>query len=311
MKALRRLAIQQVGGLTARCSFAVRPARARNWRHGPSISSATPRPSARDRNCAALHPSIITSELFGHEAGAFTGALKRRLGRFEAAQPGTLFLDEIGELPAEVQVLLLRAARANHRAGGAVRRSRSMSASSRPHIKTWRALFAREVLRRSLLPVECLSFTGAAAAATQGRPRRPRQTFSAPVYTPHEEERHRPGARAALSLLLGYDWPGNVRELEHIIERAMILSQGPTLRIDPGWLAAPVTPRDEEGARLDWQDRERQAICAALDRAQGKIWQCAAAALLGLKPTTLYGKCAGSASSATIGSRDQPSVVGQ
>jgi formate hydrogenlyase transcriptional activator len=259
-----------------------------------AIHQLSPR---RDRllvavNCAALAPGLIASELFGHEPGAFTGATRRRTGRFELAHRGTLFLDEIGELPLETQVLLLRALqeRAIERVGG----SDPVPADVRVIAATHRDL---------------------AAAVGQGRFRADLffRLNVFPIHVPALRDRredipdlvrhflHHFGRRmgksgvgvspAALQLLTGYLWPGNVRELENIIERAMIVTTGDTLQVDPQWLtpapAGDISRDDSSGLA----EMERQAIRDALGRCRGRVYGLAgAAALLGLKPTTLYGK---------------------
>jgi formate hydrogenlyase transcriptional activator len=256
-----------------------------------AIHQLSPR---RDRllvavNCAALAPGLIASELFGHEPGAFTGATRRRTGRFELAHRGTLFLDEVGELPLETQVLLLRALqeRTIERVGG----GQPIAVDVRVIAATHRDL---------------------SAAVAQGRFRADLffrlNVFPIPV-PPLCERRedipdlvrhflHHFGRRmgkapvgvspATLELLTGYPWPGNVRELENIIERAMIVTAGDTLQVDPSWLtpapAAGVVRQDRPGLA----ELERRAIRDALDRCHGRIYgPNGAAAALGLKPTTL------------------------
>jgi len=243
-------------------------------------------------NCAALAPGIIASELFGHEQGAFTGATRRRIGRFELAHQGTIFLDEVGELPPETQVMLLRVLqeRIIDRVGG-----------TEPVTVDVRVIAA--------------THQDLAAAMSQG-------SFRAdlffrlnvfPIHVPPLRERredipdlvrhflHHFGRRmnkplagadpTTLELLMEYDWPGNVRELENIVERAMIITTGDMLQVDWNWLKSvrPKPPVAEVHAGL--ADLERQAILDALERCHGKIYgPHGAAAALGLKPTTLYGK---------------------
>jgi formate hydrogenlyase transcriptional activator len=259
-----------------------------------AIHQLSPR---RDRllvavNCAALAPGLIASELFGHEPGAFTGATRRRTGRFELAHRGTLFLDEVGELPPETQVLLLRALqeRVIERVGG----SGTVAVDVRVVAATHRDL---------------------AAAVSQGRFRADLffRLNVFPIHVPPLRERcedvpdlvrhflHHYGRRmgkpavgvspATLRLLTEYPWPGNVRELENIVERAMIVTAGDTLQVDPSWLkSAPAGGASRED-RPYLAELERRAILDALDRCHGRIYgPGGAAALLGLKPTTLYGK---------------------
>ncbi len=243
-------------------------------------------------NCAALAPGVIASELFGHEPGAFTGATRRRQGRFELAQNGTIFLDEVGELPPETQVMLLRVLqeRVIERVGG-----------QEPIAVNVRVIAA--------------THQDLSAAMSQGRFRADLffRLNVFPIRVPPLRERrediadlvhhflHHFGRRLnktvtrvspdSLRLLTAYHWPGNVRELENIVERAMIVAAGDTLEVDPHWLGpAPGNALDTAGTpRL--ADLERRAIRDALDRCHGKIYgPNGAATLLGLKPTTLYGK---------------------
>jgi formate hydrogenlyase transcriptional activator len=243
-------------------------------------------------NCAALAPGVMASELFGHEAGAFTGATRRRVGRFELAHRGTIFLDEIGELPADVQVMLLRVLQ--ERVVERVGASEPLAVDVRVIAATHRDL---------------------TAAMSQGRFRSDLffRLNVFPICVPPLRERaedipdlvrhflHHFGRRmnksvshvgpAALKLLTEYHWPGNVRELENIVERAMIVTGGDTLEVNPHWLRS--TGNDESPAEIrpGLAELERRAIVDALERCHGRIYGPAgAAASLGLKPTTLYGK---------------------
>lgn len=242
-------------------------------------------------NCAALAPGVIASELFGHEAGAFTGATRRRIGRFELAHQGTIFLDEVGELTADMQVMLLRVLqeRVLERIGG-----------SGPVAVDVRVIAA--------------THQNLAAAMNQGRFRSDLyfRLNVFPIHVPPLRQRredipdlvqhflHHFGRRmnkpiervdpTALRLLTEYHWPGNVRELENLIERAMIVSSGDTLRIDPHWLE-PARGAEAALPRGSLAEIERQAILEALERCHGQIYGSnGAAAALGLKPTTLYGR---------------------
>jgi formate hydrogenlyase transcriptional activator len=240
-------------------------------------------------NCAALPSGVIASELFGHEAGAFTGATKRRLGRFEIADHGSLFLDEVGELPPDVQVLLLRVLQEQsfERVGGNEPIQvdvRVIAATHRDLPAAIRAGSFRADLyyRLNVFPVEVPPL------------RRRKEDIPALVehFVEHFARRmSRPGlhvSRRTLDLLSAYDWPGNVRELENILERAMIVSAGEELRIDPTWLSVP-PPVSSDGSSL--AEIEKQTILRALERCAGKIYGPGGAAqALGLKPSTLYGK---------------------
>lgn len=238
-------------------------------------------------SCAALAPGLITSELFGHEAGAFTGAGKRRAGRFEQADGGTLFLDEIGEMPADAQALLLRSLqeRVVERVGGdAVPVDVRVVAATNRNLQAevtagrFRAdLFYRLNVfpvavpplrdRRSDIPELVLHFV-----------RRAAERYGRAVTRVHP---------AALRALTAHDWPGNVRELQNVIDRAVILSDGPDLAFDPGWLVG-ASAAETAGT---WAAQERQRILDALRAAGGRVYGPGGAAhRLGLNPTTLYGK---------------------
>jgi len=239
-------------------------------------------------SCAALAPGLITSELFGHEAGSFTGAVKRRIGRFEAANGGTLFLDEIGEMPAEAQALLLRVLqeRVIERVGGgdpvpidvrvAAATNRDLSAEV-----TARRFRADLYYRLNVFPIT--------VPPLRSRP------SDIPDLADHfvrclSAKHRRPVSRirpSTLRSLTAHDWPGNVRELENLIERAVIVCDGSDLAFDPGWLVGASVA---ETAKT-WAVQERQRILDALRSAGGRVYGPGGAAhRLGLKPTTLYGK---------------------
>jgi len=237
-------------------------------------------------NCAAVPHTLLASELFGHERGAFTGALDRRKGRFEQAHGGTLLLDEIGELPPEMQIMLLRVLqeREFERLGGnqTVRVDvRIVAATNRDLTVDVQAGRFRSDLyyRLNVFPIEVPAL----------RDRRE----DIPALVAHFAARC--GARMGRSitrverrgmrLLEGYDWPGNVRELENVIERAMILSRGGTLRIPP-----EVMPRAAATGDVDrmLREQEREAIESALKASGGRVaGENGAAQRLGLAPSTL------------------------
>jgi formate hydrogenlyase transcriptional activator len=248
-------------------------------------------------NCAALSPTLLASELFGHEAGAFTGASKRRLGRFELAHRGTLFLDEVAELPAEVQVLLLRVLqeRTIERVGGNQPIALDVRVIAATH-QDLAALVQAGRFRADLF--YRLNVFPIHVPALRERP--DDIPDLARHFLHHFNRRMNKQVQyidaESMRLLQAYPWPGNVRELENIVERAMIGTAGDTLAIDPRWLAAPSTasstaslipPSGPPGL----EDIERQTIAAALARCHGRIYGPAgAAAALQLKPTTLYSK---------------------
>jgi formate hydrogenlyase transcriptional activator len=252
-------------------------------------------------NCASLAPSLIASELFGHEAGAFTGANERRHGRFELSHHGSIFLDEISEVPAETQVMLLRVLqeRVLERVGGSTPieiDTRVIAASNRDLKTAAEAGKFREDLyyRLNVFPIHV-------------PPLRQRRE-DIPALLNHFISRfsvrmNKPITRVdrgTMEVLMQYDWPGNVRELENIIERSMIISRGDTLSIESTWLSGkPVNPSAMTNQQPDSVQRnlatlaeiERTAILDALARSGGKIYGAEGAAeALGLKPTTLYGK---------------------
>lgn len=243
-------------------------------------------------NCAALAPSLIASELFGHEAGAFTGATGRRQGRFELAQQGSIFLDEIAEIPAETQVMMLRVLqeRAIERVGGNQSIPidvRVIAATNRDLKKRVEEGFFRADLfyRLNVFPIE--------APALRER----REDI--PALINHFLDRFGRRMkkqivrvnRRTMELLMGYDWPGNVRELENIIERAVIVSHGDTLQIDAQWLSKTEGGSPTARRIPSFAEVERQTILDALQQCGDRVYGSAgAAALLKLKPTTLYGK---------------------
>ncbi|MDZ4695230.1 MAG: sigma-54 dependent transcriptional regulator [Deltaproteobacteria bacterium] len=263
-------------------------------------------------NCAALAPGVLESELFGHEKGAFTGAIARRPGRFELANGGTLFLDEVGDLPAEVQVKLLRVLqeREFERVGGVETVSVDVRVVSATHRDLEKAVtdgtFREDLyyrlnvfsitlppLRDRLedLPMLCEHFIQKCSRTTGKR---------------------LSGIRGdALGLLAQYPWPGNVRELENVIERALILASGPEITVGdldfgrrighPGLAAAtasnalspnmpaPRTAEEDATHRSLYRrlsDQERAEIMSAVEGAQGNIAH--AARTLGINRSTLY-----------------------
>jgi formate hydrogenlyase transcriptional activator len=242
-------------------------------------------------NCAALAPGLIASELFGHEAGAFTGASKRRIGRFELAHQGTLFLDEIAELAPELQVMLLRVLQSKtvERVGGAESIAVDVRLIAATHQNLAQAVTAGRFradlyYRLNVFPIHVPAL----------RERREDIPDLAKHFLQHFNRRMNKQveriATPALDLLVRYDWPGNVRELENLLERAMIVTEGEVLDLDPNWLSSPLPSQPVAKAPL-LREQEKQSILDALAHCDGKIYGAdGAAARLGLKPTTLYGK---------------------
>lgn len=244
-------------------------------------------------NCAALAPGVITSELFGHEAGSFTGATQRRHGRFEIAQQGSIFLDEIAEIPSETQVMLLRVLqeRVIERVGG----NQPIEVDVRLIAATNRDLkkHAEDGHFRNDLFYRLNVFPIIVPPLRDRREDIPSliNHFISRFARRMNKEITRVNRRT-MELLMSYDWPGNVRELENIVERAMIVSRGDTLEIDATWLSDHAEPRSESAGEVPrLAELERHAILDALNHCKGKIYgRDGAAAKLGLKPTTLYGK---------------------
>ena len=241
-------------------------------------------------NCAAIPQSLITSELFGHEKGAFTGALQRRLGRFELAEGGTLFLDEVGDLPAETQIALLRVLqeREFERVGG----TEVLRADVRVIAATNRDLQAaiadgafRSDLyyRLNVFPIEL-------------PPLRERKE-DVPLLVNYFVDRYAKRAgkkikhiqKKTLEVLQEYSWPGNVRELQNVIERSLIICETNEFSIDKSWVANE--PQPSGAAPADQKANERKRIEAALAQSNGKISGAhGAAAKLGMPPSTLESK---------------------
>jgi len=225
-------------------------------------------------NCAAIPQSLIASELFGHEKGAFTGATQRRLGRFESADGGTIFLDEVGELPQETQIALLRVLQDKkiERVGS----SQSIPVDIRVLAATNRDLnaaiaagtFRRDLFYRlNVFPIEIPSL-------------RDRKDdipllleYLIDRYAQTAGKKIRKMERKTLELFEAYEWPGNIRELQNVVERAVILSDGDTFSVDETWFTTrpekftgPMVPLADDLSR-----RERELIEAALKESKGRI----------------------------------------
>jgi PAS domain S-box-containing protein len=241
-------------------------------------------------NCAAIPSSLIMSELFGHEKGAFTGALQRRLGKFELAEGGTIFLDEVGDLPTDTQIALLRVLqeREFERVGGTeVLRAdvRVISATNRD-LQTAIAdgAFRSDLYYRlNVFPVKL-------------PPLRERKE-DVPLLVNYFVDRYAKRAgkkikhiqKKILDMLQEYSWPGNVRELQNVIERSLIISETNELSIDKSWVANK--PQPPGSAATDQNVSERQHIEAALAQSKGKVSGAhGAAARLGMPPSTLESK---------------------
>jgi formate hydrogenlyase transcriptional activator len=249
-------------------------------------------------NCAAIPQSLIASELFGHEKGAFTGATQRRLGRFELAHEGTIFLDEVGELPAETQITLLRVLqeREFERVGG----SQPIAVDVRVIAATNRNLMAavdagsfRQDLfyRLNVFPITV-------------PPLRERSDdirllveYLIERYAKKAGKRITNITHRTLEVFQAYDWPGNVRELQNVVERAIVLCEGDTFSVDESWLKYEL-PQEQRSAtgvergliRLD-ASREKELIETALAECKGRIaGPGGAAEKLGIPRSTLESK---------------------
>src|SRR5450631_2508161 len=238
-------------------------------------------------NCAALPASLIESELFGREKGAFTGALARQPGRFEIADGSTIFLDEVGELPLELQPKLLRVLQEGEfeRLGSTktIRvDARVIAATNRPLAQAVKEGKFREDLfyRLDVFPIEVPPL------------RERREDIAMLSWTFVKEFRNAMGmpieeiADESMSALQEYHWPGNIRELRNVIERAMIVSHGPTLHIKLGHATLRPTTVKATAGSLD--EAERAIILQAVEQCNWRIrGSNGAAALLDIKPTTL------------------------
>jgi PAS domain S-box-containing protein len=244
-------------------------------------------------NCASIPQSLIASEMFGHEKGAFTGALQRRLGRFELADGGTIFLDEIGELPAETQLSLLRVLqeREIERVGS----SQPVAVDVRVLAATNRDLkaaigagaFRQDLFYRlNVFPIQMPSLRD--------------RKDDIPLLVEYLIDRYAKQAgkkfkhidKKTLSLFQGYDWPGNVRELQNVIERAMVLCDGEIFSVDETWLR-----RDDSRLRpavplvATLAEREKELIESVLSESHGQVaGRSGAAAKLGIPRQTLESK---------------------
>ncbi|HXI92311.1 MAG TPA: sigma-54 dependent transcriptional regulator [Blastocatellia bacterium] len=252
-------------------------------------------------NCAAIPPSLIASELFGHEKGAFTGAVQRRQGRFELADGGTIFLDEVGELSSEIQAMLLRVLQEREfdRVGGGwpiTTNVRVIAATNRDlesaiEHNTFRSdLFYRLNVFPVVVP-----------------PLRERREdipllveYFLHRFAKRAGKRINKISKETLNIVESYDWPGNVRELQNVVERAVIVSGSDALDIDERWLLGRRTAaqfavrpiqRIYRPRTQATQEKEREAIETALMECKGRVsGPFGAASQLGLPSSTLESK---------------------
>jgi formate hydrogenlyase transcriptional activator len=241
-------------------------------------------------NCAAIPRDLIASELFGHEKGAFTGALQRRLGRFELADGGTLFLDEVGELPAETQVALLRVLQerefqrmgSNHPIRTDVR---VITATNRDLPAAIAAGIFRSDLyyRIHVFPIEM------PALRERKEDIRLLVEYFIDRYSSKSGKKIRRIDKKSLDLLQSYPWPGNIRELQNVIERSVIVCDTEDFYVDESWLAHERRPSRPLADELVTQEKE--IIEAALAQSSGRVsGPAGAAARLGMPASTLDSK---------------------
>jgi len=242
-------------------------------------------------NCAAIPAPLIMSELFGHEKGAFTGAIQRRLGRFELAEGGTLFLDEVGDLPLETQIALLRVLqeREFERVGGheTLRSDARVIAATNRNLQPAIAAgsFRSDLYYRlNVFPIKL-------------PPLRERRE-DIPLLVNYFVNRYAKRAgkeithirKKSLEALQEYSWPGNVRELQNVIERSLIVSETNEFSVDKSWLSSESQP-PASAASIDQTSNERKRIEAALAQSRGRVSGASgAAARLGMPASTLESK---------------------
>jgi transcriptional regulator with GAF, ATPase, and Fis domain len=246
-------------------------------------------------NCAAVPRDLIASELFGHEKGSFTGALQRRLGRFELAEGGTIFLDEVGELPLGTQIALLRVLQEHEfeRVGG----TRSLQTNVRVVAATNRNLqaaiqagtFRSDLFYRlNVFPIEIAPL----------RERREDIPVLVEYFVDHCARKVGKNIRGieknSLDLLQSYPWPGNIRELQNVIERSVIMCETENFSVDETWLAQQPLATEPK-IPLDLSEKiaaqEKEMIEAALRESAGLVFgPSGAATKLGIARSTLESK---------------------
>jgi formate hydrogenlyase transcriptional activator len=246
-------------------------------------------------NCAAIPRDLIASELFGHEKGSFTGAVQRRVGRFELAEGGTIFLDEVGELPPETQVALLRVLQEHEfeRVGG----TRSIKTNVRVVAATNRNLqeaiaagtFRSDLFYRlNVFPIELPPL----------RERREDIPILAEYFihrcATNVGKNIRGINKKSLDVLQSYPWPGNIRELQNVIERSVIVCETENFSVDETWLSwqsLANEPKNQSELSQKLTAQEKEMIEAALQESGGKVFgPSGAAAKLGVSRSTLESK---------------------
>jgi len=245
-------------------------------------------------NCGAIPASLIASELFGHEKGAFTGATQRRIGRFEAASGGTIFLDEVGDLPPDVQIALLRVLQ--EREIERVGNDKPIPVDVRVMAATHRNLeklvsqdkFRQDLLYRlNVVPLEMPSLRERAADIPL------LVEYFIARFGKKVGKNFKSVEKKTLKLLQAYGWPGNIRELQNVIERAVILSDSNIFAVDEAWLKREPSEVPQQSAALNGSllVHEKEAIEAALAQSHGRVsGPAGAAAKLGVPDSTLDAK---------------------
>jgi transcriptional regulator with GAF, ATPase, and Fis domain len=245
-------------------------------------------------NCAALPATLIESELFGHEKGAFTGALEKRIGKFERAEKGTIFLDEVGEMPIELQVKLLRVLqeREIERVGGrdTIKVDVRIIAATNKNLEKEVAdgRFRLDLYYRlNVFPITL--------PALRDR----REDIPALAYYFMNHYNHKAGKKISgisdtvLRKMMAYNWPGNIRELEHLIERSVLLAKGTVIEdvLLPTVGKKTEATVPEEAAMKTIAENEKDYIISVLKKCNGRIWGPGAAAeILNINPSTLRSK---------------------
>jgi len=246
-------------------------------------------------NCAAIPTGLLESELFGHEKGAFTGAISQKIGRFELAHQGTLFLDEVGDIPLELQPKLLRVLQEQEfeRLGGVKTIRVSVRLVAATH-RDLREMIAEDRFRSDLyyrLNVFPISLPPL-RERTDDIPRLVRHFTQ--LFARRMGRRIETIPSSVMDALVHYPWPGNVRELQNVIERAVILSPGPALHVpvsDLPPVAAPATASAAAATATTLTDAEREHILRALRETHWVLGGPeGAAARLGMKRSTLHWK---------------------
>ena len=243
-------------------------------------------------NCGAIPRDLIESELFGHERGAFTGAVSRKMGKIELARDGTLFLDEIGDMPLDAQVKLLQLLEEQTftRVGGTETFPTKVRVVAATNRDLWQ-MAGKELFREDLY-FRLRVFEVQLPALRQRREDIPLLAayFAARMAT-HLNKSIQGLSPEVERLLAAYDWPGNVRELEHTVKRAVIVCPGTEIRAEDLALELGTTPPAKSAEWVDLEDYERRYICQVLAHTGGAIrGKEGAATLLGLNPSTLYSR---------------------